>query len=48
MWVLDWIGVAQDRDRWWMIVSAVMNLWVPLLQYLSNYERTYAYFSTGQ
>jgi len=29
MWVLDWIGVAQDRDRWWMIVSAVMNLWVP-------------------
>ena len=26
---MDWIGRAQDRDRWWMLVSAVMNLWVP-------------------
>ena len=26
---MDWIGLAQDRDRWWMLVSAVMNLWVP-------------------
>ena len=26
---LDWIGLAQDRDRWRMLVSAVMNLWVP-------------------
>jgi len=25
----DWIGLAQDRDRWRMLVSAVMNLWVP-------------------
>jgi hypothetical protein len=25
----DWIGLAQDRDRWWTIVSAVMNLQVP-------------------
>jgi len=23
---MDWIGLAQDRDRWWMVVSAVMNL----------------------
>jgi len=23
---MDWIGLAQDRDRWWMLVSAVMNL----------------------
>jgi len=22
----DWIGLAQDRDRWRMLVSAVMNL----------------------
>ena len=26
---VDWIGLAQDRDRWRMVVSAVMNLWVP-------------------
>jgi hypothetical protein len=23
---MDWIGLAQDRDRWWPIVNAVMNL----------------------
>ena len=27
---MDWIGLAQDRDRWRTLVSAVMNLWVPL------------------
>ena len=26
---MDWIGRAQDRDRWRTLVSAVMNLWVP-------------------
>ena len=26
---MDWIGLAQDTDRWWMLVSAVMNLRVP-------------------
>jgi hypothetical protein len=25
----DWIGLAQDRDRWLAIVSAVRNLRVP-------------------
>jgi hypothetical protein len=25
---VDWAGLAQDRDRWWAVVNAVMNLWV--------------------
>ena len=25
---MDWIGRAQDRDRWRTLVSAVMSLWV--------------------
>jgi hypothetical protein len=26
---MDWIDMAQDRDRWQALVSAVMNLRVP-------------------
>jgi hypothetical protein len=26
---VDWIHLAQDRDRWRAVVSTVMNLWVP-------------------
>jgi hypothetical protein len=25
---VDWIRLAQDRDRWWAVVSVVMNLCV--------------------
>jgi hypothetical protein len=25
----DWMAFAQDRDRWWALVSMVKNLWVP-------------------
>jgi hypothetical protein len=27
-WGMEWIGLAQDRDRWRVLVNAVMNLWV--------------------
>jgi len=26
---MDWIDLAQASDRWWTLVNAVMNLWVP-------------------
>jgi len=28
-WGMDWIYLAQDRDRWRALLNAIMNLQVP-------------------
>jgi hypothetical protein len=26
---VDWIGLAQNQEKWRALVNAVMNLWIP-------------------
>jgi len=26
---MDWINLAQDRDRWWEVVNVIINLHAP-------------------
>jgi hypothetical protein len=28
-WGMEWIKLAQDRDRWLILVNAIMNFWAP-------------------
>jgi hypothetical protein len=32
---MDWIDLAQKRDRWWVLVNMAMNLLVPLNAWVS-------------
>jgi hypothetical protein len=27
---IEWIALAQDRERWWAVVNAVMNLLISM------------------
>jgi hypothetical protein len=47
---MDWIDMAQDRDRCWAVVNAVMNFWFRKMRgiswladdLLSSQERLYS------
>jgi hypothetical protein len=26
---MNYVELAQDRDRWWALLNGIMNLWVP-------------------
>jgi hypothetical protein len=46
---MDWIDLVQDRDRWWGLVSTVMNLPFPPPPFLgwSGTESTITEATTG-
>jgi hypothetical protein len=27
---VDWIGLAQDRNKWRALVNSILNFWVPI------------------
>jgi hypothetical protein len=33
---MEWINLAQDRDRWQVLVHEVMNIWVPYMRGISR------------
>jgi len=35
---MDWIDLAQDRDRWWALVNAILKLQIPY--YVGNFLTT--------
>jgi hypothetical protein len=40
-WGMDWINLAQDRDRWLALLNTVVNLWIPynVGNFLSSLQR---------
>jgi hypothetical protein len=38
MWGMDWIELAQDRDRWRALVYAVMNLTIKCGEFLCQLQ----------
>jgi hypothetical protein len=48
-WGVDWMVLSQDRDKWRVLVNAVINLWVPQnAGKLSSGSRTGGFSSSAQ
>jgi hypothetical protein len=37
---MDWIEMAQDRDRWWALVNVVLSGSIKCGEFLENYLKT--------